>query len=133
MATTSTAFSPIHSNGRGLPIASSSFSNSANETIDLTGVDDDDEEDMDEVDTTAVDARNPKRPRTGAIEQLWLFFPRLPTTSPTRLLPISNPTRQIPRTIRIPLQHILPQSRRCPRPRPTGPPALHICPQPPPP
>ncbi|KIJ22768.1 hypothetical protein M422DRAFT_276753, partial [Sphaerobolus stellatus SS14] len=64
MATTSTAFSPIHSNGRGLPIASSSFSNSANETIDLTGVDDEDEEDMDEVDTTAVDARNPKRPRT---------------------------------------------------------------------
>ncbi|KIJ45051.1 hypothetical protein M422DRAFT_29907 [Sphaerobolus stellatus SS14] len=62
MVTTSTTFSAIPNNGHSLPMASTpSFSNT---TIDLTGDDDDDDdEDMDEVDTSAVDARNAKRPR----------------------------------------------------------------------
>jgi len=66
MATTSTAFSAVHSNGHAQNIPSTSpFANTNNQTIDLTGDDDDDDEDMDEVDTSAVDARNSKRPRIG--------------------------------------------------------------------
>lgn len=46
--------------------ANSPFSTLLNHTIDLTAADDDDDEDMDEVDTTAVHERDYKRPRTGA-------------------------------------------------------------------
>lgn len=65
----STAYSVLGlSNGRPNPIShgtNPSFPASLNQAIDLMAVDDDDDEDMDEVDTSAVNERDFKRPRIG--------------------------------------------------------------------
>lgn len=66
--TTSTAFNVVgldRTRDTSLSMSpGSSFSASHNQTIDLTGEDDeDDDDDMDEVDTSAVDDRHIKRQR----------------------------------------------------------------------
>lgn len=71
MATSATYNTIGLSNGGSNSIphgANSPFSASLSHTIDLTAVDDDDDEDMDEVDTTAVHERDYKRPRIGILQ-----------------------------------------------------------------
>ncbi|GJJ09857.1 hypothetical protein Clacol_004081 [Clathrus columnatus] len=73
------------SNGRSNPVShgtNSSFSNSLNQAIDLTAAEDDDDEDMDEVDTSAVHERHFKRPRIDSSG-----YPQPPTTPYTPPLP----------------------------------------------